>query len=370
MQQPTEPGKILQWVKASECLPADNKPKAARRKDEYGSIRITDGGKIRFAGVTCSSLEVLEEWFPGIEWLKETEDLSAPASPVEEKGDNKAILKWDGGETVPPIESALTEEKREGLPSALWIWIGEWIDKEVPSHKKDAETIVRRQIACEMAIALYYKMRKLTESKPSPAIEDEKSVHPIYKGWDSVKLIGRARARHKELIEKGWDWRSFYSGWLEGRSGMLQEMLTEYDASHPAPALIVGEREEEKHVHVNLPNGATATVSPDHSPELLNALTKMVDLAKAIPDAPAEQAIPEEMATWIRVEASSQYEKKGGYSVNERNAFAEGCNSMYHKMQDTSLIHSLGKQNYDKAVRIKELEEMVKEKQEWINSHI
>lgn len=52
-------------------------------------------------------------------------------------------------------------------------------------------------------------------------------------------------------------------------------------------------------VHVNLPSGGMATVSPNASPELLGALDKMVELAKKMPDesgsaenAPTE--IPEE----------------------------------------------------------------------------
>lgn len=45
--------------------------------------------------------------------------------------------------------------------------------------------------------------------------------------WTSEKLIGRVKDRHKELKGKGWDYRAFYNGWLEGRV----DMLTEYQNS-------------------------------------------------------------------------------------------------------------------------------------------
>lgn len=44
-------------------------------------------------------------------------------------------------------------------------------------------------------------------------------------GWDSVTLIGRVRGRFNELIEKCWDWRSFYGGWMEGRADMLEKII-------------------------------------------------------------------------------------------------------------------------------------------------
>jgi hypothetical protein len=41
---------------------------------------------------------------------------------------------------------------------------------------------------------------------------------------DSIRMVGRAKERFKELEEKEWEWRSFYGGWLEGRADMLQEI--------------------------------------------------------------------------------------------------------------------------------------------------
>lgn len=45
------------------------------------------------------------------------------------------------------------------------------------------------------------------------------------------------------------------------------------------------ETEKPGHIHVQLPSGAIANVSPDASPELLSALNKMAELAQAnVPD--------------------------------------------------------------------------------------
>jgi len=41
--------------------------------------------------------------------------------------------------------------------------------------------------------------------------------------WGSKGLIGFADKRFKELKHKNMEWRSFYSGWLEGRVDMLAE---------------------------------------------------------------------------------------------------------------------------------------------------
>lgn len=40
---------------------------------------------------------------------------------------------------------------------------------------------------------------------------------------DSKWMIGRVEKRFEELSRKGYDWISFYNGWLEGRFDMLKE---------------------------------------------------------------------------------------------------------------------------------------------------
>jgi|GEM_PF-4823618 len=87
---------LIRWVRASERLPFDTKPKAARQKDEYMSLRVIEGEMVRVAGITVHSLAILEEWFPGIEWLEETDVPTAqPADmatlPVNEVWDLSGI---------------------------------------------------------------------------------------------------------------------------------------------------------------------------------------------------------------------------------------------------------------------------------------
>jgi hypothetical protein len=52
----------------------------------------------------------------------------------------------------------------------------------------------------------------------------------------------------------------------------------------PSPSLSIKEEEKPDHVHVRLPSGAIANVSPDASPELLDALDKMCEQAKKMID--------------------------------------------------------------------------------------
>lgn len=56
--------------------------------------------------------------------------------------------------------------------------------------------------------------------------------------WDSKRLIGRVGERYKELEAKGWEWRSFYNGWLEGRADMFVQArgLGQYSGKEEAVA--------------------------------------------------------------------------------------------------------------------------------------
>jgi hypothetical protein len=48
--------------------------------------------------------------------------------------------------------------------------------------------------------------------------------------WNSVNLIGKAKERFKEIFraDRRWDeWRSFYNGWIEGRTDMLKIIRNE-----------------------------------------------------------------------------------------------------------------------------------------------
>jgi hypothetical protein len=40
----------------------------------------------------------------------------------------------------------------------------------------------------------------------------------------STAMIGNVRKRFTELKHKGWEWHSFYNGWIEGRAELVQEI--------------------------------------------------------------------------------------------------------------------------------------------------
>lgn len=41
---------------------------------------------------------------------------------------------------------------------------------------------------------------------------------------NSTEMIGRVEERFKELERYGFDWRSFYNGWLEGRADLMRKV--------------------------------------------------------------------------------------------------------------------------------------------------
>lgn len=64
--------------------------------------------------------------------------------------------------------------------------------------------------------------------------------------WDSYRLIGRVRERFKELEAKGWDWRSFYNGWLEGRADMYGEIKGIKQPSQPPSEAGMSQEDERR----------------------------------------------------------------------------------------------------------------------------
>jgi len=47
---------------------------------------------------------------------------------------------------------------------------------------------------------------------------------PVINMYDSLELIGEFEARLEELKDKGFERRSFYHGWLEGRIALIKEL--------------------------------------------------------------------------------------------------------------------------------------------------
>jgi len=50
--------------------------------------------------------------------------------------------------------------------------------------------------------------------------------------WTNSGLLDKAKERFKELEHKGWEWRSFYNGFLEGASEAL-EYAKKYPLDRP-----------------------------------------------------------------------------------------------------------------------------------------
>lgn len=96
--EPQQPRKVLRWVKASERLPKySGSPENHYRVDGNHKVHgnfhysIDDErceGEIVFTVIGMGLFKdyvITKEKFHALEWLEETEDLSAPVSPVEEK---------------------------------------------------------------------------------------------------------------------------------------------------------------------------------------------------------------------------------------------------------------------------------------------
>lgn len=84
--------------------------------------------------------------------------------------------------------------------------------------------------------------------------------------------------------------------------------------------------------HVNLPSGGMATVSSDASPKLLNALDKMVELAKEMPDTKGE--ISEEIMQWINEHPDAEYVSIPGKYIGYEPTYWRGVMHMYRTKQE------------------------------------
>jgi len=149
---------------------------------------------------------------------KEYEERKKQAKELISAGGCAAIKYWSNTDAFRLCPSKYKDEVKFD-PLEGMVYISEWLD------------------TAKKAIEFISKGIELIEPKPTPSTnnqrEGEKEVHPIFKGWNSEKLIGRVRLRFQELIRKKWDWRSFYNGWIEGRADMLQVQRQDYDNAQP-----------------------------------------------------------------------------------------------------------------------------------------
>lgn len=69
-----------------------------------------------------------------------------------------------------------------------------------------------------------YECKELPEEITKALQEIAEKELPKELKMDSIFMVGRVKDRFKELEAKGWDWRSFYNGWLEGRADMFAQV--------------------------------------------------------------------------------------------------------------------------------------------------
>lgn len=91
------------------------------------------------------------------------------------------------------------------------------------------------QQVCDAWDACYdyvYEQKKyeFRHYKPTPPLPNKEqyllSITPVPPQFDSAYLTSGSKERFRELHEKGHDWRSFYSGWIEGRIKMWENYRT------------------------------------------------------------------------------------------------------------------------------------------------
>lgn len=186
----------------------------------------------------------------------------------------------------------------------------------------------------------------------------------------------------------------------------LYDVLEQIDPSAKEPPAVAIEQEKKEgypdHVHVRLPSGAIANVSPDASPELLDALDQMCEAARNMPEPSAptstareEGEVPEHIMIWmdetvdkyafqVPYDGSNQF-----YDEKTLKDWKAGAIAMYHKMlkmatdanarysdtildlrraqtENTALQSKIGALERERE----ELKAIVAEKQSWINSHL
>jgi hypothetical protein len=78
------------------------------------------------------------------------------------------------------------------------------------SHEMNTVTQFGKEVGAYCMKCGYWKSSEL-----SPDSEERVEVK------DSKWVIGSVKERFKQLKHKGWDWNSFYNGWIEGRVNSL-----------------------------------------------------------------------------------------------------------------------------------------------------
>lgn len=68
------------------------------------------------------------------------------------------------------------------------------------------------------------KYHDIDADSPSPAPVDGGMRWIKASEIDGYFMVNGSKERFKELEDKGWDWKSFYNGWLEGRADFSMKL--------------------------------------------------------------------------------------------------------------------------------------------------
>lgn len=230
--------------------------------------------------------------------------------------------------------------------------------------------------------------RHLVGRKPPPVIEmgEQKEMPEWFLGWvDGAALEnGNKIYQHKVPGAQTYSFNELVNAARYTAFDTYRKLM-ESPASHPAPAPIVGEREERKYPIGGYAPGnyhCNCVTCKQHFKGDKRAVQCEPCAIKAENSAPTEQALPEEAAKWIADEEKGFYVTPDTDDDMYQSHFSQGAIAMYHKMQE-----ELGKislewfKEKEKAYKFEcELEqavnkleaanEKIKEKQQWIDSHI
>lgn len=117
----------------------------------------------------------------------------------------------------------------------------------------------KRAVQCEpCAVSNEAKFDALSPVEQEELVKrDVEMASGIFKGsvkFDSHWMIGRSEERFKELEHKGWDWRSFYNGWIEGRADAVTDVLRREESAATGAVWVKGAPKEFKPHYAKVPS--------------------------------------------------------------------------------------------------------------------
>ena len=157
-----QPASGPRWVKASERYPPIGKKVIGRCNDEAVTIKNLDDVIIKVGALLCHSIEILNEWFPGLEWLEESPSEPSLNDKIGKiQDERKAFQEWANNNAESDADDDVTlwqngakaaynylkqggsslkaETEDKGTTSGLPSPILEWIDAEddLPNYQDE-----------------------------------------------------------------------------------------------------------------------------------------------------------------------------------------------------------------------------------------